>query len=368
MSTFECSVDRNVLTKLLARAASASAAKSPIIGYTAVQLECDGTSLSVTATDGYVGMRSSGPATAKTPGKLAVDARRAVEVAKELPAGEVRIRVKGDHVEFTAGKAKLRLPVLRADDLPVLPKASDAKVLARIPANELLEALNGGSYAAANDDSRPQMSAVQVELGNEVAVVSTDGQRLALSKLKLEADAPGSVLLSHRAQGELRKFCESLDCDVTVSIDGHAVFFTCGEHSLNALVVDAVFPPWRKAIPSSHEHAVDLHRGSLIDAVKRVQAAAGPRTKQTHVALVFGSGQVLVTAEGETGGAGEDSVDCEAATFDMRVHLNPALLLDALKSIDDDMVRIELTGPNGWFVVKPASSDNQLAVIATIRQ
>lgn len=366
--TFDVSIDRNVLTKLLVRAASASAAKSPIVGYTAAQLECDGTLLSVTATDGYVGMRSSGPATAKTPGKLAVDARRAVEVAKELPAGEVRIRVKGDHVEFSGGKARLKLPVMQAADLPVLPRASDAKVLARIPASELLCALSGGSYAAANDDSRPHMSAVQVEFASSISMVSTDGQRLALSTLKLEAESPGSVLLSHRAQGELRKFCESLDCDVTVSVDGHGVFFACGEHSLNALVVDAVFPPWRRAIPTAHEHAIDLHRGSLIDAVKRVQAAAGPRTKQTHVALVFGAGQVLVTAEGETGGAGEDSVDCEAATFDLRVHLNPALLLDALKSIDDDMVRLELTGPNGWVVAKPSSSDSQVAVIAPIKQ
>jgi DNA polymerase-3 subunit beta len=360
--------DKVVLSKLLAKAASAAAAKSPIPALTTVKIVA-GDNVTASGTDGFVGFSGSAPATVKSPGAVAVDAKRAAEVARTLPTGNVRVRIAKDHVEFSGGKAKLKLPMLPAEEcvpLPERPAAGSQVFLA--DSAVMLATIDRGGYAVLPDESRPHMAGTLLEAneGGTISVVSTDGARMSVATSHVDDVAkPQSLLLSSRAVGELKRLLAG-SSSVSVMTDGQNVFFEGSDFLFNARLVEAAFPPWKKVMPTAAEQSVSVDRTALTDAIKRVSAAASDTGKTKSVDLQFSPGQVAVTAEGATGGSGEDAVECEC-TFDLKLRVNPFLVEQALNSIVDDEARLELNGAGSPLVIKSSTGDTT-AVIMPLRE
>src|SRR5512142_2499326 len=80
----------------------------PILSNMLITTDKDG--LEMTATDLEIGLKGRYQAEVETPGSIVVPAKKLYEVARELPADEVRISVTDDHrLTVTSGSAKFRL-------------------------------------------------------------------------------------------------------------------------------------------------------------------------------------------------------------------------------------------------------------------
>src|SRR5207253_3334978 len=90
-----------------------------------VLLEAVGESVRLTATDLEVGARVSVPAKVGSKGAITVSARKLAEIAKELPAAAVALKVT-DNVTVSprCGGATYRLAALAPDDFPRVVPAS----------------------------------------------------------------------------------------------------------------------------------------------------------------------------------------------------------------------------------------------------
>jgi DNA polymerase III subunit beta len=97
--------------------------KSTILILSHFLVKTAGSRLQISASDHEVGARSSCRVELKTEGKVAVPARRLVDIIRSLPDGEIRFKRLENHwVHITCQRSSFKLASMATDNFPALPE------------------------------------------------------------------------------------------------------------------------------------------------------------------------------------------------------------------------------------------------------
>lgn len=358
----ELTIQRSELARVLAGPAGIASKKSPIHVLKAAILEASNGALNVRATDTYLGIEENAPCGVKKPGRVAVDAAKLFELCRSLPDGDVLLKESKDQLELRAGKAKLKLPTISADDFPALPKAADAKQIATVESVDLVRAIKQGAYAMLAEDNRPSLGGTLFEdAGDGLILVSTDGKRLTTSKLVCAAKPPKTYLLvPMKGVSEARKMAEAnKGKSVEVRATESTVFFCANGTSLSVRLIDQKFMPYTQVIPKSYTQRVTIDRETLSSVIRRIALVADNHDGGC-ICLAFSEGNLRVSGAGQ--GEGEEDIECNA-TADQHIHVNPNLFVQAVDVVPDDEVVLEFSGELEPIVVKGAESTEALGLV-----
>lgn len=358
----EFTANRNDLARILGRAASAAAAKSPIAALCCVLLDASGDTVTARATDTMVGVECRSVAAVKKPGSVAIaDAKRAFAVVKGLPAGDVTVKLVKGNVEMSSKKARFKLDCIQAEDFPNLPSLGGAP-LSQVPARELSRLISQGAYALATSEERPHLNGALFDQDDGVLrCVSTDGHRLAQASADMVTGI-NKMLLAPRALSEVMRACESVgDGDIGVAHVGGSAFFVSGDFTLSVKCRDDVFPPYKK-LTITPLQTVIMRRSELSDAVKRVALMAKKDSGQ--VILAFSDGSLRIST---LDGSGEDSIDC-ACAFEFQNSVNHEYFAQAINVMSDDEIKLNLATPLDPVLVTPVTSNECSGLVMPMRK
>jgi DNA polymerase-3 subunit beta len=160
----------------------------PILANVLIEAREDG--LRVAATDLEVGARVAVPGTVIRPGAITLAARKLHELVRELPSQPIRLVLQDNGwVQLVCGTASFRLVGLPAEEYPPL-EIDAAGDWVAVDGARLRAMLTRTSFAMGQDESRPFLNGVYVVLkSRELRIVATDGHRLALAKIEVDAEA-----------------------------------------------------------------------------------------------------------------------------------------------------------------------------------
>src|SRR5690606_491223 len=134
----------------------------------------------ISATDLQTRMVTSLQMEAKAEGRVAMPSKILIETFKTLPDQPVASSVDTNTwaIEISAGDGKYKLSGENADDFPKIPVVENVSTVA-LEASILSEAINKTLFAVSNDELRPAMSGVLVQLAEQnITFVSTDAHKL----------------------------------------------------------------------------------------------------------------------------------------------------------------------------------------------
>ena len=183
----DVTVEQPALARALQAAARVVPARFGHPALRAVLLEAAPGRLTLRTADQELAVVATVPAAVGAPGRAAVAARLLAEYAAALPAGTVRLELRGaaGRVAVTGGRFCAALPTLDPDAIPRAPEAdADAGaaggVALDLPAGALRAAIEQVAFAAARDDTRPVFRAVRFACGPDgLTLAASDGFRLA---------------------------------------------------------------------------------------------------------------------------------------------------------------------------------------------
>jgi DNA polymerase-3 subunit beta len=360
-------ISKNDLVKLVSRAASASAAKSPmpILSNIVITAEANGR---VTAVGADLKRFVSAVAQCEVakPGSVALNARTLADIVKKLPAGEARfVEGKADAVELKSGKSKFRLPHLDAADFPAVPKVSDSTQRITLGSRDLARLLNQGAYAAANDESKSFISCARfaIENAGHLAVVSTDGVRFACSELALNVGnwAAIHVMPEHVAMIE-REASDHKDASVIISSSMPYAHFEWSDITLSVKLVDDAFPSWRRVVPTSPVFAT-VNRDMLIDATQRASLVSA----DDSLILEFVEGTLNIKSDGASKGSCVEDIDITYAGPDTSIRINAKYVLEALNPITADDVELSVAEMLPVLIQGAVVGSECMAVVSPMR-
>lgn len=373
----QLTIQKKEFLRGLSRTHAVADRKSSMAILSNVLLSTDGPkTLRFAATDLYLAVTATAPASVKTGGSIAVSARTLFDIVKSLPDGEVSLSVTDKHrAEVRVGKVHFKVPGMPGQDFPVLPTPGNAEY-ANLGAEQLGRLIALTHYAMSADETRPHLAGALLEGdGKTLRMVTTDGHRLCKAECKQDAVLNFSMLVPGKGIAELRRLVEEVKSDggkgdegkggIGVVSTGGNVFFRRGDVNLSVKLTEEQFPPYARVIPKTQERRVVATRSVLTEALRRISLVASD--KSGAVRFHIAPGTIRITSENPDVGEGSEELDVDFAGEPVEIGFNARYLLDVLGAIVEDEVALELGGELDPGVVKPVGGTDFIGVIMPMR-
>jgi DNA polymerase-3 subunit beta len=328
--------------------------KSAIAILSNVLLEARAGEICLSATDLDLSLRSECAAQVVKEGAVTVNAKKLYEVARSLPESDVHLQVESDGwLSLECEHVSFRLSALPKEDFPTLPQRSSAAAPIEIDAEALRDLIQRTSFAITGEDARYYLSGALLVVDEaDVAVVATDGHRLAYAKREaaVQHGSAKRVLVPRKAVHELQRLLEAGGV-VAFEEAGNHLLFSAGRRTLASKMVEGQFPSFENVISVTGDKTVQLPREPFLAAIRRVSLVAAERTKAVRLALA--QGKLTLTATSTDLGEARETLAAEYDGPEVTIGFNGQYIQDFLAVAATDAIALQLKNADSQGVLRP---------------
>jgi DNA polymerase-3 subunit beta len=323
--------------------------------------EAKGNSVTLTATDLELSIRTSCEAKVKKEGAGTIPAKKLLELVRLLPEGEIKCRLLENHwVELVSDKKKYKLVGMAKENFPALPAMPHT--LVKIPAAVMESLIGKTKFAISMEESRYTLNGGLLILKPDtLAMVATDGHRLALAETdqKLAGlNGEMKVLIPKKAMDEVEKLAAAAGSEAHIEFakDESHLFFQVGHRLLISRILTGQFPNYEAVLPRDNNKTVVLDRVELSDAVRRVSQLADQRSHA--VKLAVSKEGIEISASSPEYGEAKENIDKEYKGDPIAIGFNSSYMLDFLAAAADGPVSIELKDEQSAGQMRPLADES----------
>ncbi|MBD1424153.1 DNA polymerase III subunit beta [Sphingobacterium arenae] len=355
-------VSTSILLKQLQSISGASSSSTVLPILENFLFEIKDNLLTISATDLQTSMVTSLQIEAKEEGRVAMPSKILIETLKTLPDQPVAFSVDTNTlaIEISAGDGKYKLSGENADDFPKIPVVDDVSTV-ELNAPILSEAITKTLFAVSNDELRPAMSGVLVQLTEQnITFVSTDAHKLVrYRRTDVRSEKPTSFILPKKALTLLKSSLPSDDATVSIEYNNTNAFFQFGNIHLICRLIDERYPDYEAVIPQVNPNKLTVDRLLFLNTLRRVVIFANKTTHQ--VRLKISGSELHISAEDlDFSNEAHERLNCQFEGEDMEIGFNAKFLVEMLSNLNSSEVVIEMSTPNRAGLLIPAiKEDNE---------
>ena len=326
--------------------------------------------LKVTGTDLNTTMTTWIAAQVEEDGDVTIPAKLLNEFVNALPPETVEIELtkKPLGINIRCAGYESNISGMKASDFPTVPSI-DEGMAAKIEAATLKQAVDRVAFAAADEDSRPVLTGVKVEIsGDEVTFAAADGFRLSVYNCSL-SEAPEEdmeFLVCARAMSELGRLLNTEeDVEFTVTENTNHVLFRIGDVEVISSLISGAFPNYSQLIPADHKTRAVISTDEFLRATRTASIFA--REDSNIIRLQVGEkdegpGHMTLSSYASEIGDNTGEVEANVKGEDAKIAFNSRYLTDVLGVLDGD-VAVELSSPTTPGVLRPVEEDDFVHVV-----
>jgi DNA polymerase III subunit beta len=361
-------VASNVLLKQIS-AIGGVVASNPIIPILEnILVELEGNQLILTASDLQTVMTTRVDVDGAENGSIALPAKLLLETLRSLP--EQPVTISADQgtfgAEIATSNGRFKLSGENPIDFPKIPEVSKNQTIA-LSAMTLGEAIANTLLAVSNDDMRPAMTGVLVQMaGDHTNFVATDGHRLVRYRRNdIQTESQSNLILPKKALALLKSTLPSDDTEVKVEFSSSNAFFSFQSFQLICRIIDERFPEYENAIPKQNNNIVTINRLEFLSSVKRISIYSNKTTHQIRLKLT--SNKLTLSAEDlDFSNEANEVLSCEFAGTDMEIGFNAKLVSELLSNLSAKFVDIKLSEPNKAGLIIPSDQDENEDILLLV--
>lgn len=340
--------DRGKLVESLAHVGSVVVSRTPKPVLTCLKLTARSNSLTLEATDLEVAVRVSTPnVQIEEEGQALAPAEKLTSIARDSPDATLTLESDAQSLHIHGQDAHFRVLSYPLEDFPPIP-AFTGEPDFELDASDLLRLIHQTIYATARENSRYAINGVLVEReGNRLALVATDGHRLALAReqcRKAKTDNR-SAIVPTKALNILSRLLGQTQAPVQVKLVENQILFATESAVVISNLVEGTFPPYRDVIPRDGDRRATVSTEILTSAFRRAALLTSEESK--GVRMSFSKDGLVLSSRAPEMGEAEIRVPLTSYEGDpIEIGFNPYYILDVLKVIGTDQVQMEMRAPN----------------------
>ena len=325
------------------------------------------------ATDLDINIMSKTIASVQTPGKITLPAKKLSEIVSRLSNKPVVFSLNSETniVTISCGNSKFELIGISADEFPVALNEEELKdkESVEIDLNPFIKSIKYTAFSAANYENRNIISGVFCSISNEnIEMAATDGNRLTriVEKITNEKETSISCVIPSKTLQEFLRIASFInDEKISLIIERTKIIFKTNSMIMTSRLLEGEYPPYKQLIPQNCEKNALVKREDMISALERVAVMVNERTN--IVRFLFKDNNLFLKADTPDAGLGEDSISIEYTDDELTIAFNYRYVLDSLKIMESENVKIGLGGSLSATLFKPVSDDNYLCLIMPIQ-
>jgi DNA polymerase-3 subunit beta len=296
-------------------------------------------------------------------GSIAVPARILTDTLKEFPEQPLTFEIDNEKLSLVINSENGKFTVVgqNAADFPQMPTIKqDQKATIEVPAEVLYSGINKTLFASADDELRPVMNGVYVELATDnLTFVASDAHKLVRYKrTDAKADTDSSFILPKKPASLLKNVLPKEENPVTIEFDDKNAFFSMTEYKLVCRLVEGNYPSYNSVIPTDNPNKLSIDRVEFYNTLKRVSVYSNQASNLVKLALT--GNQITVSAQDiDFSISAYERLNCQYEGEDMEIGFKSTFLIEILSNLSSTDVIVELSDPTRAGIMLPAVSENE---------
>lgn len=280
----------------------------------------------------------------KKSGSIALPARILLESLKKFAEQPLTFNLDNLSLEVIYDKGKFNLVGQNGEDFPS-PTALNEESVKRfeIASDALLMGINKTLFATADDELRPVMNGIFIDLTLDVTTfVASDTHKLVrYRRLDVKPGFEGSFILPKKPAALLKSFLKA-GVGVAVEFDDKNAYFTTPEHRLVCRLIEGKYPAYASVIPQNSPNKIVVDRSELLEAIGRV--ALFSNAGSNLVTFDIAGTELTISAQDLDFSLGAiERMGCQNEGEDMKIGFKSNLLTDILGNLVAREVVVLLT-------------------------
>jgi DNA polymerase-3 subunit beta len=295
-------------------------------------------------------------------GVIALPAKILTDTLKEFPEQPLTFEVDAQTlaVKLSTENGKFSIPGQNGDDYPKNPeKEQDSIVNITVASEVLLKGVNKTLFATADDELRPVMNGIFIELNNnDLTFVASDAHKLVRYKrLDGRSEVESSFILPKKPASLLRNILPKEVNPVLVEFDDKNAFFTLSNYKLICRLVEGKYPSYGSVIPTNNPFKLTIDRVELYNTLKRVSVFSNPASNLIKFEL--SNNELVVSAQDiDFSISAREKLMCQYEGEALEIGFKSVFLLEILQNISSANVVVALSDPTRAGLFLPYDNDN----------
>ncbi|MFY0650612.1 MAG: DNA polymerase III subunit beta [Cyclobacteriaceae bacterium] len=315
--------------------------------------------LTVTASDLQTSMVTELEVEAKENGSIAVPSKILMETLTNLPEQPVTFSIDEEtySIEINSDNGRYKLSGENATDFPKVPSVSDGNSI-NISSDVLANAINNTILATSNDELRPAMTGVYMNLSDtNTTFVATDGHRLIrYRRVDIASESDNSMIVPRKALTLLKATLPSENTNVNVEFNVSNAFFKFGNIFMVCRLIDERYPDYENVIPAGNDNNMTINRNELLGSLKRIAIYANKTTHQVRLKIT-GSELQVSSEDLDFSNEANERLSCDHDGEDIEIGFNGKFLIEMLGNMSSKEITIQLSEPNKAGLIVPIDQD-----------
>ena len=297
------------------------------------------------------------------PGSITIPAKSLLDILKEFPEQPLTFDINPDtrQVVIRSDRGEYSVAGESADDYPVQTALNQECTRLTMCCGLLLDGITRTVFATANDDLRPVMNCILMEMGPEnFTFVASDAHKLVRYK-RFDAKTDGdqfSLILPKKPSLLLKNILPKDDSELRLEFNDKMACVTFGDYKMICTLVEGRFPNYNAVIPQNNPRKVIVEKKELYSTLRRVSVMANQASNLVKFDL--GAGSMVVSAQDmDYAMAGHETINCQYEGDPLSIGFKAPFVLEILSNINTDFVAIELSDPSRPGLFLPYENDNE---------
>jgi DNA polymerase-3 subunit beta len=237
----------------------------------------------------------------------------------------------------------------------------------RISSTELQKLIGHVAFAASTEESRPILNGVLWELRPErMRMVATNGHRLARMDVptsEAQGAAQADLIVPPKALEQIRRLFGAEET-VEIARNENHLGFRSSTTQIFSRLIEGPYPNYEQVIPRENDKVATADKLALTAALRRMSIVA---SDQTHrIRMAFANGACKLSVQTPDLGEAQEEINVSYEGDPLEIGFNAAYLLEILKYIPTDEVRMTFKAPERAATCEPVGWDDPASYLALV--
>jgi DNA polymerase-3 subunit beta len=360
--------------------------------------------LQLSASDLNISVETTMDAAVASAGSLIIQAKLFSDIIRKFPSGDVEIEEKENGVvHIKCMRSEFTLMSVPPDEFPGIQDISDGERIS-FDRDILKEMIRKTCFAASIEEIRGIFTGVLMEVKEDsLTMVALDGFRMAVVREKTESEEKRNIIIDARLMADVGRIIadtesgerrgnkeketpeedakdaaktakkeagartekEGEESSVFVELDDKKAIFHLKKTRVFVRILEGEFIKYKDILPKECATSVIVNKNDIQESVERASLLI--REGKNHFIKCVISDDTLCIVSRTEEGAVREEVSIDKTGEDLSIGFNAKFILDALKAISDEDIRMEFNTATAPCLIKPMEGDSFEYMVLPVR-
>ncbi len=349
-----------------------------------VKIEIKDKTIKLTSTDLEIGVIHTIRGKVEEEGVVTINSKTLLEYINLLPNKKTIIEKDKNDLKIECENYKTKIKGQSAEEFPLIPNVEKNNGYV-LKIEDFKKALSSVVFSVSNSESKIELSGILFSINDNIlTLVSTDSFRLSEKKIKIENEDKNKnenknvkIIIPAKTIQELLRILSNLsessemqsgDNELKLYISENQVLFSTKSTEIVSRLIEGQYPDYKQIIPKNFKTNIIVNKNELVRAIKASSLFSKNKIDDVNLDFPEGKNQVIVSSI--SGEIGENTVNLEAKVtgVDNSVVINYRYVLDGLKVINSNEVRIKIVNSETPCIIESINNDEYIYIIMPIKQ